>query len=240
MRCRHPDHYRHRQQRRVVFGAFLVLGGVLALLGNLNVLDVGNVWAYWPLVLCAFGVLHLMQARHGCGYLFGAGLVLFGAALTLQHLGLVHHIMRYAFPALVILGGVAILAKGFRGPDTRHRLVSGNSEDDAHRAEVNIIATLSGAVLRNDSPEFAGGELSAVMGSIQLDLRAASMASEAHLKVNAVFGGIEILVPADWRLVVRVSPPLGGVEDRTIPPMHATKTLVLAGEVVMGGVVIRN
>ncbi|WP_374354627.1 LiaI-LiaF-like domain-containing protein, partial [Chitinimonas sp.] len=161
MRCHHPDHYKHRQQRRIVLGAFLVLGGVLALLGNLNIIDAGNVWGFWPLLLCAFGVLRLMQARHLGGYVVGGGLLLLGGALTLQHMGIVHHIMHYVWPALVILGGVAIIAKGFAPPRARG-YVSGNGEDDMHRSEVNISATLSGAALRNDSPEFTGGELSAV------------------------------------------------------------------------------
>jgi hypothetical protein len=40
--------------------------------------------------------------------------------------------------------------------------------------------------------------------------------------------------------VLRVSPVLGGIENKTISPMQANKTLLLQGDVIMGGIEIKN
>jgi len=53
-------------------------------------------------------------------------------------------------------------------------------------------------------------------------------------------GGVEIRVPREWSVVVNGSPVLGGIEDKTIPPMMPGKRLVIDGSVIMGGVEITN
>jgi hypothetical protein len=50
-------------------------------------------------------------------------------------------------------------------------------------------------------------------------------------------------VPADWTVVIRAIPLMGGVEDKTSPvqpPPTPEKRLVVSGIVAMGGVVIKN
>jgi hypothetical protein len=53
-------------------------------------------------------------------------------------------------------------------------------------------------------------------------------------------GGVAIKVPPDWQVLVQVSPTMGAVEDKTVPPMNPTKRLVIKGEVVVGGIEIKN
>jgi hypothetical protein len=60
---------------------------------------------------------------------------------------------------------------------------------------------------------FQGGRLSCLYGGGILDLRGAVLApGGATLRVQALFGGAQILVPASWRLDVKVI-GLGGVGD---------------------------
>ena len=57
----------------------------------------------------------------------------------------------------------------------------------------------------------------------------------------ALWGGIEIRVPPDWTVVSKITPILGGVDDKTRPPQGASRhCLVLRGFVVMAGVEIKN
>jgi len=105
---------------------------------------------------------------------------------------------------------------------------------------IHLNATMSGVSLRCDAQDFKGGELKAVLGGIQLDLRQASMTSQAELRVSVLCGGIQIRIPEDWLLRVQVTPMLGGVEDKTIPPLTPGKTLLLSGESVMGGIQVKN
>jgi hypothetical protein len=60
---------------------------------------------------------------------------------------------------------------------------------------------------------FQGGSLACLYGGGILDLRGAVLApGGATLRVQALFGGAQILVPASWRLETRVIGP-GGVGD---------------------------
>ena len=57
----------------------------------------------------------------------------------------------------------------------------------------------------------------------------------------AMWGGIEMRVPEDWTVSRRVTPLLGGVEDKTRPPQGASAhRLMLRGFAIMGGVEIKN
>ena len=92
------------------------------------------------------------------------------------------------------------------------------------------------------SQEFTGGEASAIMGGISLDLRQAKIKNdEAVLDVFAFWGGVEIRVPEDWHVVVQAVPLLGGFEDKTFHPKSGTnKRLVIKGYAIMGGAEVKN
>ena len=109
-------------------------------------------------------------------------------------------------------------------------------------------ATLFGSLTRRvQTQQFEGGSVSAVFGSIALDLTDAAIPPPDHtaiLKVDALFGGIEITVPRNWRVVMKSSAMMGGCDDRTIPPRPdpgvETPTLVIKGAAIFGGIEIRN
>jgi predicted membrane protein len=97
---------------------------------------------------------------------------------------------------------------------------------------------------------FRGGDITAIMGGGQLDLRLATIppGEEAILDIVAVMGGVEILVPSNWEVSTPIFPFMGGVEDKRFPPLltdpNAVRKdsgrLVLRGLVMMGGVHIKS
>ena len=78
------------------------------------------------------------------------------------------------------------------------------------------------------------------MGGIEIDLRNASIQTEAVLNVFAVWGGISIKIPNDWSVVNNGVAIMGGIDDTSVPNMNANKRLILTGTVIMGGVEIKN
>ena len=108
---------------------------------------------------------------------------------------------------------------------------------------VRSFAAMGAVTRRNDSPNFRGGELSAVMGGVDLDLEGARPADgRAVIDVFAIWGGIEIRVPDDWRVEVEATPVMAGIESnaRLAPGVEPVGTLVVRGFVMMGGVEIKN
>jgi hypothetical protein len=52
---------------------------------------------------------------------------------------------------------------------------------------------------------------------------------------------VELQVPENWSVDLRITPLLGGVEDKTRPVTDpAAPRLVLRGTVMMGGVEVKN
>jgi predicted membrane protein len=231
----------HRQRSGIVFGAFIIVVGLFALLDNLHLFDSHRVQPFWPLVFVALGALKLSQARRGGQLILGAVLVALGAGMTLHNLGLVHFEWRQLWPVLLILAGLSMVARSFRvRADETYGAPGQHGERLEHGARIDASATLSGISLKNDSQEFAGGDISAVMGSVEIDLRQAAIAAEAVLRLSVIMGGVEIKVPREWSISVIGSPTLGGIEDKTVPPMTPGKRLVIEGSVIMGGVEISN
>ena len=233
----------NRQRSRIVFGAFIIVVGLFALLDNLHLFDSHLVQPFWPLVFVALGALKLSQSRYTRSYVVGGALVLVGAGMTLQNLGLLHFQWRDWWPLALILVGVSVVSKGFRsGAEPACRISRHGLQDERfeHAARIDASAMMSGIALKNDSQEFVGGEINVVMGSVEIDLRQAAIATEAVLHLSIIMGGVEIKVPRDWSVSITGSPMLGGIEDKTIPPMTPGRRLVIEGSVIMGGVEISN
>ncbi|MFZ6645461.1 LiaI-LiaF-like domain-containing protein [Undibacterium sp. TJN25] len=230
---------RDRNQSRVFFGAFIIIVGALALLNNLHIFDTSDILPFWPLVFVGFGVMKLYQARHTSAYVLGGVLVLVGCGMILQRLGIMYFRWRDWWPAFVIFAGAMVLSRGLYGKQWRSRR-DGVELVDGDNSSVDVVAVMSGHNLKSDSQTFKGGDILAVMGGVELDLRQASIVSEATLSVFAMWGGIVIKVPNDWSVVMNGTPILGGMDDKTVPPLVAGKRLVIVGEAIMGGVEVKN
>ncbi|HEX7638659.1 MAG TPA: DUF5668 domain-containing protein [Burkholderiaceae bacterium] len=250
MRRRKPS-YGHRQVGRIVVGLFIIVVGLFALLDNLHLFDAHLVQPYWPLVFVALGVLKLVQPPpfpHHRGRVLAAVFIVVGAAMTMDNLGIIHFQVRDWWPLLLVVFGLAIMFKT-PGRGGWHRRRGGSPFDcDAprderleHGSRIDASAVMSGLVLKNDSPDFQGGEISTVMGAVEVDLSQAAIAgAEAVLHLSVIMGGVEIRVPREWSVVINGTPTLGGIEDKTTMPVTPGKRLVVEGSVVMGGVEISN
>jgi predicted membrane protein len=233
-----------RKSGKIVIGAFILIVGSLALIDNLGLFDTRALLAFWPLVFVVFGALKLGQARSNPQRIAGALVMVFGLLFTLSTTGMLHFRLRDWWPALLIAGGTMMLWKGWRerkGGDGGCREFFGQSgASTTPEGHLNAVAVLSGSRLRADAQHLKQGEATAIMGAVVLDLRQAAIDEEARLEIFVLWGAVQILVPGDWVVVSNCAPFLGGVEDKTVPPMNAGKRLVLGGYVVMGGLEIRN
>jgi hypothetical protein len=219
---------------QLVFGLLIIAAGVLLTLDNMRVLDAGTYLRWWPVALIALGLAKLWQSRDGCGGgVAGAIFTGVGAWLLLESLDLIRIDIEHAWPILLVILGATLVWRGLRGRPAA----------PAHDSTATITAVaILGAVNRgSNSRTFRGGEITAIMGGCEIDLRQASIDGEAVFDVFAMWGGIDLRVPEDWTVISRVTPLLGGVEDRTRPPQGATThRLVLRGFAIMGGIEVKN
>jgi predicted membrane protein len=228
-----PASGRPRLTPQLVFGLCIVIVGVLFTLDNMGIVYAEDYLRYWPAGLVAIGLVKLWQARTGqCGVFGGFMFVGIGMLLLLDALDMVHIRIGQLWPMLLVFFGASMVWRGLHG--TRPR--SADSADT-----ISGIAILGGVKRGTNSRTFKGGDLTAIMGGCEIDLRQAAIDGEAAIELFAMWGGIELRVPEDWTIVNRVVPLLGGVEDKTHPPPGMTAhRLVLRGFAIMGGVEVKN
>ena len=119
--------------------------------------------------------------------------VVIGTWLLLEQTAVVRVSFWEMWPALLVFFGLFLVWQGVSGP---RRRLTGDSN-----ALISATALLGGVSRGNNSTAFRGGELTAMMGGCEIDLRHASIDGEAVIDIFALWGGIEIRVPPDWTVV---------------------------------------
>ncbi len=229
---------------RVVFGLVLFLFGGLLLLDGFGWIDADRWFYLWALFPIAIGVTKIVQPRREGDRFVGALLIFIFGAILLRNMGwLDFRVGRHLIvPGVLLLIGIRLMTTPRRAWRRRDRYARGFGTTSTSGDEINTFAMLGSSRVSNTSASFHGGQASAVLGACEIDLRSASMpeGSEAVLDVFAMWGGIDILVPESWTVVVSGTPILASFEDQRQAPAAPTGRLVVKGFALMGGVEIKN
>lgn len=217
---------------QVLFGAIVVLLGVLLLLDSTNVAPTRSLLTYAPSLFVLVGLWAFVQS--GFRNVVGpAVLVVVAGAWQLVALGYatVSELVVY-WPVLVIAFGLSVVLGQYRS-----RVAT---TDDSHDS---LFAAFGGVERRNTSKTFVGADLTAVFGGAELDLRDAELTDRpARVNVLALFGGAEVVVPRDWNVKMDVLPILAGASDDRPrrESEHDEIDLVVTGFTAFGGVSVTD
>lgn len=222
----------------LVLGVAALVAGVLLLAGNLGFAPASRVLRFWPAALVVLGLVKLARAGSVGGAVSGAVWLGAGAWLFANNLGLLTITLwdaaRTYWPLLLVALGLSIVRQTLRRRDPEPAL---DPRNDLH-----VVAILGGNTGASGSHAFRGGELTAILGGVELDLREARMLNgRAVIDIFTMWGGLELKVPEGWVVENQMVIALGGYEDRTRPVGAAdAPRLVLRGTTVMGGIEVRN
>jgi predicted membrane protein len=237
---------------RTVAGVILVLLGVLFTLDNFGVVEAREIFRFWPLAIVALGVVTLSRARLPEQRIVGTLIIVAGAAFLMRSLGLVSFRLRVRelWPLFLVLGGGFMIWGSLRSRErTRERVLRASGaagSSDGSGALLNAFAVMGGGERIVRDTDFRGGEVTAILGGFEIDLRQAGMMRDsAEIEIFTLWGGVDLKVPEDWNVVVQGVPILGGFSNTARSgSVTATgaprKTLVVNGTVIMGGVEIKN
>ncbi|MGW6442640.1 LiaF transmembrane domain-containing protein [Lentzea sp. NPDC055074] len=180
---------------RVWVGLVLLALGVFGVLDATDVLDSGaTIGRWWPLALVGLGAVAMAAQRRisfGPTVITLAGLVLLTGSLGWATGDVL-------VPTALLCAGIAVLV-GLR----------------RHHGTRTPIAVLSGTTTRERAQHLRHADVSAIFGGATLDLRQAHVDGEASVDAFALFGGVEVLVPEEWRVSVGGLPFMGGIVDKT-------------------------
>lgn len=220
-------------------GIIIILFGIGTLFQQLGLFDLGNLISmWWPLILIGAGISQL--SKRPVSKTSGITLVVIGALFQLRKFDVITvSLVRFFWPAIIIAIGVSMLV-----PKTLKKENHEFSKSEIDEDVVDNLALFSGVKTRNISKNFRGGSLVALFGGIDLDLRDAYILNGgAKLDVTAAFGGVNIIVPPEWKVVVKGIPLFGGWSNKTRGKNFVNPeapVLTLQCFVAFGGVDIKN
>lgn len=220
---------------KLVLGVAIIVAGLVLTLDNLGLVEAHLVFRLWPLVLVALGVAKLRQEGTG-----GTGawvLIFVGAFILLANFGRVH-LTDALGPLLIVALGILLVVKALK--QSRGVPPELEKSDDFLQGTA-IFGAFKRRVLTQN---LRGGELTAIFGGFEVDLRHAAIAeNQARVDVFVLFGGGEIRVPEGWEVANRATSILGSVGDNTYhggEPQADRPRLVLTGLTLFGGVEVKS
>ena len=230
---------RNRDSRRGGYtAAFILIGiGVFFLLTENRIIAAHDIWRLWPLVLIAGGITRL--TGHGpSSRIVGVLLIVLGSVFEAAEFGWLGLNMHSIWPLMLIALGILLLWRNMQP-----RRYGAPPVVTAIKDDVDHVAIFGGGERRIGGDNFESASLLAVFGGYKIDLRKAAMkGTSAVVDANAIFGGIEILVPESWNVVVRGAGIFGGYGDESHHPDPGVPApqLIVEGVAVFGGVAIKN
>lgn len=238
---RHADLWTGRRSGSlgVLPGVFLVLLGTVILLGHMGIIPTDKVWRFWPVLLIVAGAVRFIECHNR---VFGALLMAVGGVLLLSNLGYLRLRWDDLWPLLLIGAGASLIWGRMEIWMPKLPPVSSGGPNT-----INEFAMFGGVERRIVMRNFAGGSVTAIFGGVELDFRSADIeGEEAVVLVEAVFGGIEAVIPENWIVIYEGQSIFGGYSDEIRPPLPdvpgaaAKKRLILRGRAVFGGISVKN
>jgi predicted membrane protein len=237
---------------RFLIGAFLVLIGVLLALEQFGWVEAHHLMRFWPVLVVLYGLVILQ--RGGRGVVVGSFVVLIGGWLLLNTLHLLFlEPWQFLWPLILVVVGARILMRGREpqpppappaptgtfAPSQSAGPQAGSPPLSNH---ISMFGMMGSTKQRVSGVIFRSADMTSFMGGCELDLRDALVGADgaAYVEVFALMGGAHIIVPTSWKVVVQVTPVMGGVEDKSRPILGGNQFLYVRGTVLMGGVEISN
>lgn len=251
--------FRRHHHNGVATVAFVLIAvGVILLCTNTGLIpaEYKRIFISWQMLLIVIGVVNFFKEH----YFGGLALIIVGGFFLMPVINSIDpHFFSFIpkdfvqlyWPVFLIIFG-AFLFLRWLFPSSKscglHEHVRQHHEG-FHRHEtiannyVNINNMFSGSEQIVLDPEFKGGEINSIFGGAKLDLRKTNLPEGVTtLEVNMMFGGVEILVPPDWSIVVNVDTILGGFEDKRygVQQVDTSRKLLIKGSCIFGGGELKN
>lgn len=230
---------RSNSNGRVWIGSILIIVGALIFLKNFhfNILNI-NIFS-WPVILLVIGGIILVNHKDS---FLGLGLVIIGGIGIFSnyfHISFRYILSEYWPFILIILGLYLIFRQTFsKETDDREFIESTDYFLD-------LFSIFSEKTKKIKTDNFLGGKTTSMFGELIVDLTDCKITSGTiAIDTLTLFGATEILIPADWQVIIKTTTVFGGFEDkrsRTYPTEDTNEQVVIIkGLVLFGGGEIKS
>lgn len=212
----------------LILGLFFITLGVSSLMSSLGYTFVEDfLRTFWPLFVIGLAV-HRFAARDFKG---GVILGVLGVIAQLNMLGMTNiEYWPIFFSLILIIIGVSSITKGISIPK--------KGKGDSVLSDTTVFGGLE---KRITDQEFSFGSFITLFGATEVNLTGAAFKDgQATIDALVAFGGAEIKVPADCKVILDVTAIFGGSSDkRSTDDSQAKQTLRIKGYVLFGAVEVK-
>ncbi len=226
------------------FGIVLIAIGILWIADNFLFFDFNlhELLFSWHTIFVIIGLVLISNSRNSTIGIIFIVIGAFGMLNSFAPFNL-HFRFRDYWPILLIIIGFLILSRKKALPITLQS--KQETKDQSENQDSYYGDTIDESMVFNSSnrlitsENFKGGRISAVFGSVKLNLYNAKLAAgENYFDLTCVFGGCEIIVPKNWKVIVNVTSIFGGFDDKRYSTPNSNYTegvLIIQGTVLFGG-----
>lgn len=221
-----------KKLNRALWGIVLAAAGVLFALNALEITKIDvffdGWWTLFILIPCFVG---LFTERDKTGNIIG---LLVGVFLLLCSRDILDFSMvwKLLLPAILFIIGIKMICSSIWGKKTDALPTKAGS------GPVIARAIFGGRDLNYEGQVFEGGEITAIFGGVDCNLKNAIIKKDCAIRATAIFGGIDILVPANVNVVVNSVSVFGGFSNETVAQPDVP-TIYIKGFCMFGGVDIK-
>lgn len=229
------------RKEKYFWGIIFILCAVYLLTSKMGFLNWLNI-SVWSTILTIFFLSTLLKGISRVDF--------YGIFISLAFLGIVHDefLGIEAITPWPILGAAILLGIGFnmifpnRKKHKNNMYITSNSApiiENTDGERVFYRVSFSSAINYVNSTSFREASFDCSFGSLKVYFDHAIMAGDtAVIYIDNSFGGTELFIPREWRVINQLDSSFGGVDEKGSPMADGVHTVYLRGDNSFGGVTI--
>lgn len=242
-----------KKSTKIVWGVALIIIGVIIALDRLNVISFDVIfdgwWTLFIIVPCAIG---LFQRQNVAGNLIG---VIVGACLLAVHKEWLDWdlVGEMIFPVVLVAIGLGVVftkkeKETFDESEKEEETLVENPvineevgvSNSMEKKKLNVFFAFSGGKSVVDGDKVTGGDVTAIFGGSDCDLTNAVFQGVTQLNVNAIFGGVKLILPENVNVKINPTSIFGGTtNNRNSANDESAPTVYVNAFSMFGGIKIQ-
>jgi len=224
-----------KQFRKILWGCIFLAAAIVIALNSFNIIDFDIFFdGWWTLFIIVPSLAGLIENKNKGDSLWGL-LIGFLLLLCAQDILDWDLLWKLALPIIIAVIGIKMIVSAFR-KNKSARVISKIKVEG--RDAQSGVAVFCGTELDFDNTVFDGADLVAVFGGVDCDIRHAIIDRDVVINVTCVFGGIDIKVSDNVKVVNNTTCVFGGVDVHNSNP-NAPYTLYIEGTCMFGGIDVK-
>lgn len=222
-------------RKNIILGVLLIIIGVIVGLNSLGITNIDLFFdGWWTLFIIVPCFIGLFNSKDKIGNLVG---LLIGIVLLLGVQDIISFdiIAKLIIPFILIMLGLSLMFKDSINKEVVEKINSLNKVNK----NTDYCSTFSSQKIKLNENDFKGLNSDAIFGALELDLSECKIKKDAIINANAVFGGIDIIVPKDVKVVTKSTSIFGGIDNKTNSKDVDKPVVYINASCVFGGVEIK-